>query len=266
MNTDPAFQTLAVAIVGGMGITFIARKFSLPTIVILFAGGILLGHEALGLLTPASIESILPAIVSLAISVILFEGGLTLDPRDYLRSSSAIKRLLTIGALITWIGSALVVKWCFGVSWEVSLLAGSLVIVTGPTVIMPLLRRLRLDSEVSSILHWEGVMIDAVGVFIAVFCYELVVVNEPGLAVLGFAGRVLVGAIVGVLGGYALQKALEKDWVPDALTNPFVLAAAVFFFAIAETCMHEAGLLAVTIAGIIVGRRRSDNVRQILTF
>ncbi len=266
MNTDPIFQTLAGAVVGGLGITLIARKFSLPTIVLLFAGGVAFGPEGLGLLDPASVESILPAIVSLAISVILFEGGLTLEPRDYLRSPGVIKRLLTIGAVVTWLGAALIVKVCFGASWEISLLAGSLVIVTGPTVIMPLLRRLRIDPEVASILHWEGVLIDAVGVFIAVLCYELVVVHDPGAAVLGFGGRFLAGALVGTLGGLALQRVLEKGWVPESLTNPFVLAAAVLLFTLAESWMHEAGLLAVTIAGIIVGRRRSEHVRQILTF
>ncbi|HOO93886.1 MAG TPA: cation:proton antiporter, partial [Opitutales bacterium] len=211
-------------------------------------------------------EGLLPALVSLAIGIILFEGGLTLEPRDYLRSPVVIKRLLTLGALVTWLGSAAGVRFVFGASWEVSLLAGSLVIVTGPTVIIPLLKRLRLVPRVASILHWEGVMIDAIGVFLAVFCYELVVIQHPGTALFGFGARIAVGAVIGLGGGWLIQRALEKNWVPDNLINPFVLACAVGLFALAEWWIHESGLLAATLAGVWVARRRSTSVRQLRTF
>lgn len=191
---------------------------------------------------------------------------MTLEPRDYLRSPKIIKRLLTVGALTTWIGSTLVVKLCFGGSWEVSLLAGSLVIVTGPTVIIPMLRRLRLQARIASILHWEGVLIDAIGVFLAVLCFELVVVQHPVGALLGFGERLVAGAIIGIGGGWLLQKLLRGGWIPDSMVNSFVLASAVGLFALAEAWIHEAGLLAATLAGVLIARRPSADVRQLRTF
>lgn len=265
MNAD-AFQTLSVALVGGTFLTVIARRFALPTIVLLFAGGILLGPQLLGWIQPDSLATVLPALVSIAIGIILFEGGLTLDPRDYVRSPAIIKRLLTVGALITWLGATLAVKVSLEASWAISLLAGSLVIVTGPTVIIPMLRRLRLVPRVASILHWEAVLIDALGVFLAVFCYELVVQGGVAQALYGFGHRLLIGGLVGVAGGLLLQSALRRAIIPENLTNPFVLASAVAVFALAEHWAHEAGLLSVTLAGVIVGRRRSAEVRQISTF
>lgn len=259
---DPAFQSLAVAIVGGTFLTVLARKYALPTIVLLFAGGVLMGPAGCNWIHPDSLEIVLPGIVSIAIAIILFEGGLTLDPRDYLSSPVIIKRLLTIGAVITWLGSATTVKLVFQASWPMSLLAGSLVIVTGPTVILPLLRRLRLTPRVASVLQWEGVLIDAIGVFLAVFCFELVVVGDAPSALAGFAVRCLIGTTIGLGGGWLLQKALERRWIPETLTNPFVLASAVGLFLLAEFLKHESGLLAATFAGIVIGRRRSDEVRQ----
>ena len=266
MPENHAFETLAIAIFGGTFLTVLSRKYALPTIVFLFLGGLLLGPSVLGLIDPNSVESILPAMVSLAIGIILFEGGLTLEPRDYVRSSRVIKRLLSVGAIVTWLGSALAVKLCFNPSWEVSLLAGSLVIVTGPTVIIPMLRRMRLKTNVASILHWEGVMIDAVGVFLAVLCFELVVYKDSMMALTGFAQRLVAGVGIGVAGGYLLQWILQRSFIPESLTNPFVLASAVFIFAMAEFWIHESGLLSATIAGIIVGRRQSAEVKQITSF
>lgn len=266
MESELAFRAIALALGVGLLLTVIAHKFDLPTIVLLFAGGLALGPAGLGWIQPESIGHVMPVIVSLSIGIILFEGGLTLKPKDYLASPHIIKLLLTVGALATWLCAALAVWTVFGASWQISLLAGSLVIVTGPTVIMPMLHRLRLQPRLGSILHWEGVLIDAVGVFIAVFCYELVVLEGGAGAVGGLALRLAVGLALGVGGGIAIQQCLSRSWIPDTLTNPFALAAAVLTFASAELISHESGLLAVTIAGVIVGRRRSSEVRQIQAF
>lgn len=266
MEIEIAFRTLALALGVGLFLTVIAHKFDLPTIVLLFAGGLLLGPAGLSWIDPASLGNTLPAIVSLSIGIILFEGGLTLKPKDYLASPKIIKRLLTLGTLVTWFCAATAVYLFFDASWQISLLAGSLVIVTGPTVIVPMLHRLRLKSRIGSILHWEGVLIDAIGVFCAIFCYELVVLEGGTTAVGGFALRLGVGLAFGIIGGIAIQQCLERNWIPDSLTNPFALAAAVLVLASAELISHESGLLAVTVAGVIVGRRRSSEVRQIQAF
>jgi NhaP-type Na+/H+ or K+/H+ antiporter len=135
---------------------------------------VLFGPEGLGFVQPSSIESVLPVIVSLAIGLILFEGGLTLDLRGYSAGSQAITRLLTVGVVVTWLGAAFCAWLVFDLDPALALLAGSLVIVTGPTVIGPLLKRIRVEARVHNILHWEGVLIDAIGVFIALLCFEWV--------------------------------------------------------------------------------------------
>lgn len=267
MESEIAFQSIALALGFGLLLTVVAHRYDLPTIVLLLGGGLLLGPAGLGWIDPYSLGDLLPVIVSLSIGVILFEGGLTLKPSDYFASPKIIKRLLSIGALATWMAAAFAVWLVFDASWQVSLLSGSLVIVTGPTVILPLLHRLRLPARLASILHWEGVLIDAIGVFIAVFCYELVTLQGGGAAAAGgLVLRFAVGLGLGVLGGISIQRCLERNWIPDSLTNPFALAAAVLVFAAAERIAHESGLLAVTVAGVIVGSRRSSAVRQILTF
>ncbi|MBC2606604.1 sodium:proton antiporter [Pelagicoccus albus] len=266
MDSDIAFRTIALALGMGLMLTVIAHKFDFPTIVLLFGGGLLLGPIGLGWIQPDSLGHIMPVIVSLSIGIILFEGGLTLKPKDYLASPTIIKLLLTVGVGITWLCAAAAVYFVFDASWQISLLSGSLVVVTGPTVIVPMLHRLRLKPKLGSILHWEGVLVDAVGVFLAVFCYELVVLDGGGSAVGGLLLRLSVGLVLGAVGGFAIQQCLERSWIPDSLTNPFALAAAVLVFGCAEFISHEAGLLAVTIAGVVVGRRRSSEVRQIQAF
>ncbi len=266
MDSEIAFRTIALALGVGLLLTVIAHKFDLPTIVLLFAGGLVLGPTGLGWIQPDSIGHVMPVIVSLSIGIILFEGGLTLKPKDYLASPTIIKLLLTVGVGVTWLCAATAVYFVFNASWQISLLAGSLVVVTGPTVIVPMLHRLRLKTKLGSILHWEGVLIDPIGVFLTVFCYELVVLEGGSSAVGGLILRLSVGLVFGAIGGVAIQQCLERNWIPDSLTNPFALAAAVLVFSCAELISHESGLLAVTVAGVVVGRRRSSEVRQIQAF
>lgn len=266
MDSDIAFRTIGLALGVGLLLTVIAHKFDFPTIVLLFAGGLVMGPTGLGWIQPNSLGHVMPVIVSLSIGIILFEGGLTLKPKDYLASPTIIKLLLTVGVGVTWLCAAAAVYFVFDASWQISLLSGSLVVVTGPTVIVPMLHRLRLKTKLGSILHWEGVLVDPVGVFLAVFCYELVVLEGGGSAVGGLLLRLSVGLVLGVIGGFTIQKCLEKNWIPDSLTNPFALAAAVLVFSCAEMISHESGLLAVTVAGVMVGRRRSSEVRQIQAF
>ncbi|EDY82229.1 transporter, CPA2 family [Verrucomicrobiia bacterium DG1235] len=266
MDSDIAFRTIALALGVGLLLTVIAHKFDFPTIVLLFAGGLALGPAGLGWIDPQSLGHVMPVIVSLSIGIILFEGGLTLKPADYTASPTIIKLLLTVGVLVTWLCAAAAIYFIFQASWQISLLSGSLVVVTGPTVIVPMLHRLRLKDKLGSILHWEGVLIDPIGVFVAVFCYELVVVEDGSSAIAGLALRLLVGLILGAIGGVAIQQCLERKWIPDSLTNPFALAAAVLVFTCAELISHESGLLAVTVAGVVVARRRSSEVRQIKAF
>lgn len=261
-----ALNSLVIALAGGFFLILLARKIQVSAIVLLLAGGIVLGPEALNLVQPQSLESVLSAIVSLAVGIILFEGGLTLDLRGYQAGSSVITRLLTLGVVVTWLGTAACIHWVFAEPIAFSLLAGSLVIVTGPTVIGPLLKRIKIQPRLHSILHWEGVLIDAIGVFIAVLCFEWLV-ERSGSAVIGhLALRILSGVAIGGLGGFAIVFAFRWKLIPENLQNAFALAAAVLIFGLTEAVISEAGLLSVTLAGFVVGWRHPVELKQIRQF
>ncbi len=258
--------SLTTAISGGVALTILARWLRLPAIVLLLAGGVLLGPEGLGWIRPEGLEGMLPVIVALAVGIILFEGGLTLDLRGYARGSRTIVHLLSIGVVVTWLGTAFFVWAIFDTSPGFAILAGSLVIVTGPTVIGPLLQRIQIIPRLHTILHWEGVLIDAIGVFMAVLCFEWLVGKSGGEALAKFGFRVFSGLLLGAVGGLAIVAVFRRKWVPESLVNAFSLGAAVLIFGVTESLISEAGLLSVTLAGLIVGWHRPVELRQIRKF
>jgi len=245
--------SLTTAIAGGILLTIAARHLNLPGIVLLLFGGIALGPEGLGLVQPDSLDGFLTVIVSLAVGLILFEGGLTLDLRGYAAESRAITRLLTVGVVVTWLGAAFAVWAIFNMEPPFALLAGSMVIVTGPTVIGPLLKRIKIVSRLHNILHWESVLIDAIGVFVATLCFEWLAERSGQAAVMKFLLRAFCGLSIGAAGGYAILLALRRRFVPQNLLNAFALGAAVLIFGVTDAVISAAGLLAVTVAGFIVG-------------
>lgn len=259
-------MTIAWAISAGVLVVIVARKLNLPAIVILLAGGVVMGPAVLNLVRPDSLGDGLRVIVSLSIGLILFEGGLTLDLSGYREAPAMIKRLLTLGVLITWMGTALALRFVVGVEWELAIISGSLVIVTGPTVIAPLLKRINLNTRLHNILHWEGVLIDPIGVFIALLCYEWIIKEGGEEALLNFGIRLGWGLAVGVAGGLAIMFVIRRRWVPEDMVNVFALGAAVFVFGLADMVRPEAGLLAVTAAGFLVGFAGSVQLKQIRQF
>jgi len=265
-DTHHALLTLAFALAAGTLLIVIARRLRLPTIVLLLGGGIGLGPEGLGWIQPAYLGGFLPLIVSLAVGIILFEGGLTLDLKGYLQGSRVIKRLLSLGVLITWAGAAFAVWFFLKVDLALALLAGSLVIVTGPTVIVPILKRIRVKPRLHHILHWEGVLIDAIGVFIALLCFEWVTAQAGGAAVANFAIRTGSGLGIGLIGGWIIYLGLKWRIAPDSMVNSFALAMAVLLFGLAEAVRSEAGLLAVTVAGLVVGSLHPIDLHRIREF
>ncbi|MEN8734402.1 MAG: cation:proton antiporter [Lentimonas sp.] len=265
-TTQGALWALCLAVGAGCILTVLSRRLHLPTIVLLLIGGFALGSEGFGWLDPDALGDLLPMIVSLAVGLILFEGGLTLDIRDFKQTSTIIKRLLTVGVLITWLGAGLTAYIVFDTSPAFALLMGSLIIVTGPTVIVPLLRRIRVQQKLGSILHWEGVLIDSIGVFTAILCFEWVVEGGGTVAIPSFLIRVVSGAAIGFAGGYSIYWVMKKNWVPDNIVNAFALASAMLIFGATELIKPEAGLLSVTIAGLIVGIKKPRQLREIKAF
>ncbi len=265
-NYQDPLWSLCLAVGAGCLLTVLSRRLHLPTIVLLLLGGFALGPEGLGWLKPNALGDYLPMIVSLAVGLILFEGGLTLDLKQFSHTSTAIQRLLTVGVLITWFGAALSAYLVFDTSPSFSLLMGSCVIVTGPTVIVPLLHRVRVHQKVSSILHWEGVLIDSIGVFIAILCFEWVVEGGGAVALPNFLIRVVSGVGIGVLGGYLIYWFMRHGWVPNNIVNAFAVAGAMLIFGATEMIKPEAGLLSVTIAGLIVGLKKPRQLREVKAF
>ena len=266
MSSHVGLWTLCVSIGIGALLTILAKRLNLPTSALLLLGGFCLGHEGLGWIHADALGDFLPIVVSMAIGIILFEGGLTLDLRDFKQTSPVIKRLLTVGVLTTWLAAAATVYIIFGTSLDFALLMSSLIIVTGPTVILPLLRRIRVQQRVANILHWEAVLIDAVGVFIAILCFEWVVEGGGTVALPNFMLRIVFGSVMGLLGGYCIYLALRLRWVPDSMVNGFALASALFIFGLTELIKPEAGLLAVTLAGLIIGIKKPKQLKQLKAF
>lgn len=249
--------TLAVALAAGVLAQSLSRQARLPGIVLLLLTGVLLGPEFLAWIEPSSLGQGLFAIVDFGIAIILFEGGLNLQWSRLKRQEAVIRGLITIGAMVTLVGATLSAGLVLGWRWDLSLLFGSLVIVTGPTVVAPLLRDMRLQPRLRTILEAEGVFIDPIGALMAAALLQIVVTPLPETlaaeaqlvaASLGFglfagvaAGLVLVGAL-----RYGLAVATGYDHI-------FTLAAVVLLFEACAEIVPESGLMAVTVAGVVVG-------------
>ena len=263
-----AMLTTAVAAIGGgTFLMILARKLGLPAIVLLLVGGVLFGPLVLGIVQPDSMGEGLFVLVELAIGLILFEGGLTLRPDGYRTAPAMIKRLLSLGALVTWLTAAVAARFLIPLEWDEAMIAASLIVVTGPTVIGPLLKRVRVRERLHHLLHWEAVLIDPLGVFLAVLCYEWFGQQTGGgEALLMFASRTGVGFVVGLAGGIAILWAVRRRLVPQDQFNIFSIACAVLVFGIAEAIVPKAGLLSVTVAGFTFGFARPRDVKAIQDF
>ena len=262
-------MTICLAVGGGTLLGISGQRLGIPGIVLLLIGGVVLGPEGLGWVRPSTLGHGLETLVAVLVAVILFEGGLTLDLSGYRRAPQVIRRLLSLGPMLTWLGAGLAVHWLYGVSPGFALVAGSLVIVTGPTVVSPLLRRLRVDERLHHILYWEAVLIDAVGVFIAVLCYEwLSSTRELRLAesLARFGMRMLVGFGLGGLGGITMAVVLKRRLIPNSYVNTFVLACALLTFAGSHGLIHESGILSVVVAGLIVAIREPRQLARVQQF
>lgn len=261
---------VALAMAGGIVAQSVARHARLPGIVVLLLTGVLVGPDFANVVRPASLGAGLQALVGFAVAVILFEGGMNLHLSMFRHQGRAIQQLITVGALVTlgggWLASWLFLDW----DWRTALLFGTLVIVTGPTVITPMLRRLRVEHGVSSILEAEGVLIDAVGAIIAVVALEIVI-GPPDATfldgVLHILQRLSIGAAIGLAGGLLLVGLLRvRNLVPEGLENVFVLSLVFALFQESNALLPESGIAAVTVAGMIVGNIRHAVTEELAAF
>ena len=236
----------------------------------LLGTGLLLGPDALGIVHPSSLGDALPFIVGFAVAVILFEGGMNLRINRIRREGKTIRQLITTGALVTALGGTVTAKIFLGWDWRISLLFGVIVIVTGPTVITPLLRRLKLRRSVSTVLEAEGVLLDAIGAVIAVVALEIAL-SPSGLSFLTglfhIITRLIVGSAIGAAGGFLLAFLLRfRNLVPEGLENVFTLSLVFALFQGTNSISPESGIVAVTAAGLVVGNMKTHVQRELREF
>jgi NhaP-type Na+/H+ or K+/H+ antiporter len=245
-----------------------ARHLRVPGIVLLLLAGAALGPDGLGWVQPRSLGGGLLLVVDLAVAVILFEGGLNLEIKRLRLEQDAIRRLVTLGAVITMIGGALAVGALFGWPWRRALLFGSLVVVTGPTVVGPLVRELRLRPRVASLLEAEGVLIDPIGAILAVLMLEIAIASGSlGSQATDLLLRLGFGALAGVAAGFVMAGLLRvRRLLPEGHENVFVLASVLLLFEACEAVVAHSGLLAVTLAGVVVGNLRTPVDRDLREF
>lgn len=208
--------------------------------------------------------------VSLAIAIILFEGGLTLRRSEVGVIGHVIVKLISVGAAVTFFGAGLAAHFIYGFTWQISFLFSSLIIVTGPTVISPILRNIPLKKDISSILKWEGILIDPIGALVAVLVFEFIRV-EGGqdftqTALLEFAKILISGSIFGFAIANALAFLIKRNIIPHYLLNVFTLASVLGVFVLADIFAHESGLLAVVIMGMVMGNKNLPNIKELLYF
>ncbi len=263
------FNTIIVTFVGalffGLILIIISKSINISSIVLLLIGGIILGPHAFGinLINPETLGEGLEVIIKLSVALILFEGGLTLDANGFRSVSSEIRRALTIGVIVTALLTAIGVYVIFDFPPIFSLLCGSLVIVTGPTVIGPLLKRLNVNDKIHNFLHWEGILIDPIGVFIALLVYEYIIGHD---ALILFFIRIATGLGIGIASGFFLSYIIRKHWVPEDHLNVFLLAYILGIYVVSDLIVVESGLMSAVVAGFFIDYYKTPEIYSIRVY
>jgi NhaP-type Na+/H+ or K+/H+ antiporter len=275
---------LAAIIILGIVAQWFAWKLKIPAILPLILIGLAVGplstyisEDGTKWIEPVwnGFEGLFPGeriynFVSLSISIILFEGGLTLKKDEILNVGPSIVKLITLGSLVTFFGAGIATHFIFNLSWAISFLFAALIIVTGPTVIGPILRNIPLKKDVSAVLKWEGILIDPIGALVAVLVFEFISI-EGGYeytkdALIEFGKIVIIGLSIGFTSAYALFYALRFKLIPHYLLNVITLATVLAVFVLADLFAHESGLLAVVVMGMVLGNLKVPELKEILYF
>lgn len=275
---------LAGIIILGIIAQWVAWRLKLPAILPLILIGLLVGPIAT-LFTEDGGKLIEPIwngekglfpgeglyyFVSLAISIILFEGGLTLKRSEIRNVGPMITKLITLGSVVTFFGAGVAAHYIFGLNWQISFLFSALIIVTGPTVITPILRNIPLKKDVSAVLKWEGILIDPIGALAAVLVFEFISVGEGQgytlTALIEFGKILLFGFTFGFTFAHALAFAIKKNFIPHYLLNVVSLSVVLLVFVESDIFAHESGLLAVVVMGMVMGNMNLPNIKELLYF
>lgn len=275
---------LAGIIILGIIAQWVAWRLKLPAILPLILIGLLVGpfatlytEDGTKLIEPIwnGEKGLFPGeglyyFVSLAISIILFEGGLTLKRSEIINVGPVITKLITLGSIVTFFAGALSAHFIFDLSWQISFLFSALIIVTGPTVITPILRNIPLKKDLSAVLKWEGILIDPIGALAAVLVFEFISVGEgqayTKTALIEFGKILLFGFTFGFTFAHALAFAIKKNFIPHYLLNVVSLSVVLLVFVESDVFAHESGLLAVVVMGMVLGNMDLPNIKELLYF
>ncbi|ARI75974.1 cation:proton antiporter [Halobacillus mangrovi] len=254
----------------GVGSQWVAWRFRLPAIVVMSIVGLLAG-PVLGIMNPEEdFGDLYKPIISLAVAVILFEGSLNLDFKEVRGLGRPVFRIVTIGAFLSWILGALAAHYVAGLSWAVAFVIGGLFIVTGPTVILPLLRQAKLKPRPAKILKWEGIIVDPIGALLAVFAFEIIEfilgtdVNPSALFTFFLAS--VFAVLLGLVCGKGVGWMFETGYVPEFLKSPVVFTVVIACFTIADEVTHETGLLSVTAMGMTLANMHISSIADMRHF
>ncbi|MGP4039494.1 cation:proton antiporter [Gracilibacillus sp. D59] len=267
---DSLLLILMLIAVLGVGSQWIAWKFQLPAIVVMSIAGLLAG-PILGLMNPEkAFGDLYHPFISIAVAIILFEGSLNLNFKEVKGLGKPVFRIVTWGAFLAWILGSLTAHYVAGLSWAVAFVIGGIFIVTGPTVILPLLRQSKLKPTPAKILKWEGIIVDPFGALIAVFAFEFILFlladGRDATALLYFLLASLFAVVLGVVFGKMTGWMFESGHIPEFLKSPAVFAAVTACFIIADEVKHETGLLAVTAMGMTLANLGISSIKDMRHF
>jgi NhaP-type Na+/H+ or K+/H+ antiporter len=255
---DTSFELtlqIVLTVLAGVTAQVVGEYAKVPSIIFLLIFGVALGSDGLGLLHPQDLGVGLEVIVALSVALILFEGGLSLELSELGQVSTSLRNLVTFGIFITLIGGGMAAHWLGEFPWSLAFLYASLVVVTGPTVINPLLRQVKVDRKVATLLEGEGVLIDPVGAILAVVVLDIILNGDtdPTFVIGGLIVRLGIGSLIGVVGGSAIGLFLKRaSFLSEDLRNLFVLGGLWGLFGLAQLIRSESGLMATVVAGIVV--------------
>ncbi|MBN6205934.1 sodium:proton antiporter [Ralstonia pickettii] len=269
MVSSLLFEIMTIGLLG-IGSQWLAWRYRMPAIVVMAIAGLLIG-PIFGVINPEEhFGSLYSPLISVAVAIILFEGSLNLNFHELRDVGKPIFRISTIGAFIAWILGSLTAHYIAGLSWAVAFVIGGLFIVTGPTVIMPLLRQSKLKSRVAKILKWEGIVVDPIGALLAVFAFEIIVfitADDPdGTKLFLFFAASLFAIFIGWICGKGLGWLFETGYIPEFLKSPAVIVVVIFCFTAADMIMHETGLLSVTAMGITLANMGISSISDMRHF
>ena len=266
---EHALVSLSAVVILGIAAQWLGWRLRIPSILLLLVFGILAG-PVFGWINPAELlGTLLYPVVSLAVALILFEGGLSLSIKEFRAIGGVMAWLVTVGAAITWLIGALAAHWILSLHWPLAILLGAVLVVTGPTVIGPMLRFIRPTGRSGAILKWESIVIDPIGAMLAVLVFQVIIQSgtQPEMvAATTVLKTIAIGAVLGILGALVMGFCMKRDLIPDYLQNPVAVMFVVAVFTGSNLLQSEAGLLAVTIMGFALANQKAVSVQHIVEF